>query len=70
MGESRNGNEVMVADGLLNIRQACDFLQVSRSSLYSLMESGALPYTKIARSRRVPKLALVRLATDGLVGAK
>ncbi|WP_405001294.1 helix-turn-helix domain-containing protein [Geochorda subterranea] len=41
--------EDLVADGLLNVRQAAAFLGISRSKLYSLVERDELPYVKLAR---------------------
>jgi excisionase family DNA binding protein len=39
--------------GLALIKEAADFLRLSRSKVYELMESGELPFVKIGRSRRV-----------------
>jgi excisionase family DNA binding protein len=64
-----NGNEAVVVDGLMTVAAACDFLGVGRTSLYKLMDSGALRYAKIGAARRIPRAALVRLAAGALVGA-
>ena len=61
-------NTELVADGLLSIDEACEFLSVGRSTLYELMDAGKLPFTKIGRSRRIPRRALVELAAAGLRG--
>jgi excisionase family DNA binding protein len=54
-------------DGLANIRQAEEFLAVSRSTLYVLMDKGDLPYAKIGKSRRIPWKALRDFAERCLV---
>lgn len=58
----------LVADGLLSIEEACAFLSISRSTLYELMDQGELPFTKIGRSRRIPKRACIELAAKNLRG--
>lgn len=59
--------EELVADGLLNVRQAAAFLGISRSKLNSLMERGELPYVKLGAARRIPKRALIALAARSLI---
>ena len=59
--------EELVADGLLNVRQAAAFLGISRTKLYSLMERGELPYVKLGAARRIPKRALIALAARSLI---
>jgi excisionase family DNA binding protein len=56
-------------DGLATIRQAEEFLAVSRSTLYVLMDKGELPYAKIGKSRRIPWKALREFAQRCLVTA-
>jgi excisionase family DNA binding protein len=58
----------LVADGLLTVAEATSFLSVSRSTLYGLMDQGRLAWVKIGRARRVPKRALVALASANLRG--
>lgn len=58
----------LVADGLLSVEEACAFLSVGRSTLYELMDRGELPFTKIGRSRRIPRRAVVELAARNLRG--
>jgi excisionase family DNA binding protein len=60
--------EAMVSDGLLTVEEARRFLSVSRSTIYELMDTGALPYVRFGRMRRVPRRALVEFSTKGLVG--
>jgi excisionase family DNA binding protein len=64
----REHDRSLVADGLVPLADAMAFLSVSRSTLYELMEKGVLPYSKIGRSRRIPKRALVELAQQTLRG--
>ena len=60
----------VVADGLLRISDASKFLGLSRSKLYQLMDRGELPFTKIGRSRRVPRKAVVEFAASRTVGTE
>ena len=39
--------------GLQPINKVARFLSLSRSKVYSLMETGELPYVKLGKSRRV-----------------
>jgi excisionase family DNA binding protein len=59
--------EALVADGMLTVDQAREFLALSRSTIYELMESGKLPYVKFGRSRRIPRRALIAAAAGALV---
>jgi len=59
--------EDLVADGLVTVKEAEEFLGIRRSKLYELMERGELPYVKIGSARRIPKRALIALATKHLV---
>jgi excisionase family DNA binding protein len=58
---------VLLADGVDTPKTAAAFLKISVAQVYRLMEMGALPYTKIGRSRRIPRRALVELAARHLV---
>lgn len=60
----------LVEDGLLSIDEAMAFLSISRSTLYELMDKGLLPWSKIGRSRRIPRRALVSLAQLTLRGGQ
>jgi excisionase family DNA binding protein len=55
-------------EGLASIRQGEQFLAVSRSTLYALMDQGKLPYAKIGKSRRIPWKALREFVQRCLVG--
>ena len=61
-------NEEMVQDGLVTIEAAMEFLDISRASLYRLINEGALPTVKLACARRVPRRALVKFAASHVVG--
>jgi excisionase family DNA binding protein len=54
--------------GLADLPEAAKFLRVSRAKLYTLMESGDLPFVKMGKSRRVPWKALHQLIERSLVG--
>ena len=58
--------EAMISDGLTTVAKAASFLSVGRSTIYALMERGALPYCKINRSRRIPWQAIRQLAAGTL----
>lgn len=59
--------DALLGDGLETPKGAAAFLKISVAQLYRLMESGALPYVKIGRSRRIPRRALIELAARNLV---
>jgi excisionase family DNA binding protein len=58
----------IVEDGLETIEGARQFLRLSRSAIYQLMESGELPFVKLGKARRIPRKALVDLANRCLCG--
>lgn len=58
----------LVRDGLLTVVEAAAFLRVSRSTLYVLMDRGALVYVKIGTARRIPRRALIDVAVANLQG--
>jgi excisionase family DNA binding protein len=60
--------EELVADGLASVPQAAQFLGISRSKLYELMDQGQLVYCKLGRNRRIPWAAIKALAAQSLVG--
>ena len=59
---------VLVADGLMTIPDAARFLCVSRSKIYEMMDHGELIFVKLGRSRRIPRRALVELASANVHG--
>lgn len=58
----------LVAEGLVDVREAARFTGLSRSKLYQLMDGGHLPYVKIGKARRIPRRALVEFAAANLKG--
>jgi excisionase family DNA binding protein len=64
----KNDNELLLAQGLVNLREACGYLGLSRGMLYKLMDGGHLHFVKIGKSRRIPRQALTNLARVNLAG--
>ena len=58
----------LVADGLMTVQEAAGFLRLSRSTVYTIMDRGELPFVKLGRSRRIPRRALVELAAREMRG--
>lgn len=58
------------ASEFLTPKEAAAALGISVSSIYRLMESQTLPWTKIGGSRRIPRAALVAMASSNFVGDK
>jgi excisionase family DNA binding protein len=56
------------ASGLASVREAEQFLCLSRSTLYGLMDKGDLRYVKIGKSRRIPWAALEEMVEKNTVG--
>jgi excisionase family DNA binding protein len=61
------GEQALVADGCIKLDEAQRFLQVSRSTLYELMDAGELPYLRFGRNRRIPRRALIEFAQRAIV---
>jgi excisionase family DNA binding protein len=57
----------VIRDGFAEVGEAQEYLRLSRSSIYSLMESGALAYARFGRTRRIPWRALYDYAARNLV---
>jgi excisionase family DNA binding protein len=57
----------LLRDGLERVAEAAHFLGLSRSSIYTLMARGALPFVMLGKSRRIPRRAVFELAAKGLV---
>jgi len=45
---------------ILNVREACDFLQIAKATLYRHAKSGDIPSFKIGRALRFHKESLER----------
>jgi len=60
--------EEPVRDGYATVRDACEFLSLSRASIYNLMDARELKYAKFGGSRRIPWSALVEYGERCTVG--
>ena len=58
----------LVADGLMTVKECAEFLHLSRSTVYELMNAGELCFAKLGRSRRIPRRAVIELAARQLQG--
>ena len=54
-----------MAEGLLDAKEAAHFLGIGRTKVYDFMSSQDLPYVKLGKSRRIPKVALKIFAEKG-----
>jgi excisionase family DNA binding protein len=54
--------------GLATVRDAEQFLNLSRATIYGLMDKGDLRYSKIGKSRRIPWDAILELVQKTTVG--
>jgi excisionase family DNA binding protein len=64
---NRSPQQELVSEGLQRISEAGRFLGISRSLVYRLINSGALPTVRIGRSRRIPIKAVRELAAANVV---
>lgn len=55
------------SESLQSVRRVAEFLAVSRSKVYLMMESGELPYVKLGKSRRVRWSDVMRLVDRNTV---
>lgn len=55
----------LMAEGCITVKEASTFLGIGRSMVYGLMESQDLPYVKMGRARRIPRVALKLFAEKG-----
>jgi excisionase family DNA binding protein len=53
--------------GLRPVQAVAQFLAISRSKVYQLMDSGDLPYVKLGKSRRVRWTDVLQLVEDNTV---
>ena len=60
--------ESLVEDGMMSVSQAMEFLSISRSHLYELMDRREIPWAKIGRSRRIPRAFLISYIASNLRG--
>lgn len=63
----------LLDEGLLSVRSACEWLDVSRATIWDMMDAGEIPFVyakgRGSLSRRIPKTALVDWASKRLIGA-
>ena len=57
----------LLAEGLVTVADAASYLALSPKTIWRLMGDGTLPYTRLGRNRRIPRLALKSYAAKGLV---
>ena len=62
--------EEMVRHGFAEVAQAQEYLRLSRSTLYQMMEGGNLAYARFGRRRRIPWRALREYAARQMVCAE
>ncbi len=55
----------LMAEGLFNVREASTFLRIGRSKLYELMASQDIPFVKLGKCLRIPKVVLKIYAERG-----
>jgi excisionase family DNA binding protein len=60
----------LVSDGLLTVRECAEFLHLSRSKIYELMDAGELCFAKLGRSRRIPRRAVIELVAREIQGGR
>jgi excisionase family DNA binding protein len=64
---SSEGRGGLAAERHVRIAEAAEFLGLSRSKIYQLMDAGELAYAKFGRSRRIPFQILMEFAAKCLV---
>lgn len=68
--ESQPQNSNQADGGLLTVREAVDFVRLSRSDLYARMERGELAYCKLGRRRFLFRQALIDIIDRGTVACR
>lgn len=66
IGDDYYPSEGLFDDGVLKVKNAAKFLDVDRTTIYRLMESGRLPYSMGVGGRKIPKRALVIFMEQGM----
>lgn len=61
------GEHELLGDGLLTVIAAADWLAISRSAVYQLLNAGEIAYVRIGADRRIPRRALIEYANTRLV---
>jgi excisionase family DNA binding protein len=62
--------ENVVPHGLARVADAVEFLRVSRSKIYLMMDAGDIAYVKLGKARRIPWSELSRLIERHTVPAR
>lgn len=68
--EGAVGNARLVGEGFVTVAQAAEFLGLSRSTVYSLMETGEIRFAKFHRARRIPRTALLDFAARSVLASR
>jgi excisionase family DNA binding protein len=55
----------LIAEGLVDYREACTFLGIGKSKLYDLVAAHEIPHVRIGKSLRFPKVGLKIFAVKG-----
>ena len=63
-------DRVRPKEKLLEISQACLYLEVSRMTLYRYMDQGLLGYTKVGKTRRIALAELDKFISGSRIEAK
>lgn len=61
--------ERAVADRLATVVEVAEYLSVSRSKVYMMMDAGELAFVKLGASRRVRWSDVEKLVAENLIGA-
>jgi excisionase family DNA binding protein len=69
-GEERDAEARLLAEPLLDAREAAKLLHVPRSTLYELVRSRGLPHVKVGRGLRFTRADLARWVADNSYGRR
>jgi excisionase family DNA binding protein len=69
MQNKENKRLTLMDGGFSTVPEAAAYLGVSRSLIYTLMETRQLPYARFGRTRRIPRTGLRDYAARNLVTA-
>lgn len=58
--------EPICRDGTMSVKEAIRFTSLGMTTLYQLMDKGAIRFTQVGRRRLIPRAELVRLLEAGL----
>ena len=62
-------DEEVCSLGAMSVEAAAEFTHICRSDLYVAMDSGKLPFLKIGKSRKIPRLPLIRFLAEHVASA-